>query len=216
MEEGYKTNLLKRIFTSIVIILPIVAILLSANIWAFSILIVAISLLALAEWIKSNLNKTYLGFFLIINFIFCSIYLVLMIDPYPFDKEFLFFVYGTIILNTAIFDTFAYLIGSNIGKTFIAKEISPNKTLEGLVGGSLASASLGALIGYSTTSPIFILYFIIGGMFAFLGDLLISFIKRQSGVKDTGSILPGHGGILDRLDSHLIATPVMIFLFLLW
>ena len=215
MEEGYKTNLLKRTLTSIVLIIPIVAILLSANIWAFSILIVVISLLALAEWIRSNLNKPYLGFFLIINFIFCSIYLVLITDPYPFSKELLFFAYGIIIFNTAIFDTFAYLIGSNIGKTFISKEISPNKTLEGLIGGILASALLGAIIGYSIAKPIFILYFIIGGIFAFLGDLLISFIKRQSGVKDTGSILPGHGGILDRLDSHLIATPVMIFLFLL-
>ena len=82
MEEGYKTNLLKRTLTSIVLIIPIVAILLSANIWAFSILIVVISLLALAEWIRSNLNKPYLGFFLIINFIFCSIYLVLITDPY--------------------------------------------------------------------------------------------------------------------------------------
>ena len=62
---------------------------------------------------------------------------------------------------------------------------------------------------------IHILYFVIGGISAFFGDLLMSSIKRQSGSKDTGSILPGHGGILDRLDSYLIATPVMLLLFLL-
>ena len=55
---------------------------------------------------------------------------------------------------------------------------------------------------------------VIGGLFAFLGDLLISYLKRQNGIKDTGDVLPGHGGILDRLDSHLLSTPITIMLIL--
>jgi len=69
-----------------------------------------------------------------------------------------FFLYGIIILNTALFDTFAYIIGSNFGKTYIVKKISPNKTLEGLVGGLFSSIILGSLIGLSLVHLSFITY----------------------------------------------------------
>ena len=120
-------------------------------------------------------------------------------------------------MNTALFDTFAYIIGSNFGKTYIVKKISPNKTLEGLVGGLFSSIILGSLIGLSLVPKNYwiIVIFILGGLSAFFGDLLISFFKRQTGVKDTGTILPGHGGILDRIDSHLLATPLLIIILFL-
>ena len=115
-------------------------------------------------------------------------------------------------MNTAIFDTFAYVIGSKFGTNFIVKKISPNKTLEGLIGGMIGSIIFGLMSGYIFEINLLALIFIVGGFLAFIGDLLISYFKRQSGVKDTGSILPGHGGILDRIDSHLIATPILILL----
>ncbi len=212
MEEGYKINLLKRIFTSIVIILPIVLILLSANIWVFSILITVICLLAMFEWFKSKLQKPIIGVLLILNFYFWSILLVISPGMY---EEGVYVGYGILILNTAIFDSFAYLIGSKFGKTYIAKKISPNKTLEGLIGGILGSMLFAIFVGYQIQDYGIILFFIFLCFLAFIGDLLISFIKRQSGVKDTGTILPGHGGILDRLDSHLIVIPVSIMIFIL-
>ena len=212
MAEEYKTNLLKRIITSIVIILPIVLIILSANIWAFSISITVICLLAMFEWFKSKLQKPIIGVFLILNFYFWSILLVISPGMY---EEGVYGWYGILILNTAIFDSSAYLIGSKFGKTYIAKKISPNKTLEGLIGGILGSMLFGIFVGYQIQDYGIILFFIFLCFLAFFGDLLISFIKRQSGVKDTGTILPGHGGILDRLDSHLIVIPVSIMIFVL-
>ena len=212
MAHEYKTNLLKRIITSIVIILPIVLILLSANIWAFSILITVICLLAMFEWFKSKLQKPIIGVLLILNFYFWSILLVISPGMY---EEGVYVGYGILILNTAIFDSFAYLIGSKFGKTYIAKKISPNKTLEGLISGILGSMLFGIFVGYQIQDYGIILFFIFLCFLAFVGDLLISFIKRQSGVKDTGTILPGHGGILDRLDSHLIVIPVSIMIIVL-
>ena len=209
MAEEYKTNLLKRIFTSIVIILPIVATILFANIWIFSILISIICLLAMVEWIKNKFNKLFFGFLLIFNFGFWSIYFI----SQGFNEFEVYFQYGLIIFNTALFDTFAYIIGSIFGETYILKKISPNKTLEGLAGGLLASLLFGILImNTQDYSYLIVIYFILGGFFAFIGDLLISYFKRLSEVKDTGAILPGHGGILDRIDSHLLATPLIIII----
>jgi len=117
-------------------------------------------------------------------------------------------------------DTMAYIVGSLIGKTQMSK-ISPKKTWEGTIGGIiLAIIVIGLIIGL-------INHFNIGGMVSAMilaaiasiagtfGDLLESKLKRMAGVKDSGHIMPGHGGFLDRFDSLLIATPfVWLFLYL--
>ena len=200
--------MIKRLLTSFFLSAIILLIIFSYNIWIFSISILSICLLSFYEWIKNDFKNNYFGFLLIFNFGFWSIFYA-VID----NSAFVF--YALIILNTALFDSFAYLVGSNFGKTYIAKGISPNKTLEGFIGGLIASVLLGCFAGYIIDMYLLIIIFVIGSIFAFIGDLLISYFKRQSGVKDTGTILPGHGGVLDRVDSHLLATPILILIIIM-
>ena len=200
--------MIKRLLTSFFLSAIILLIIFSYNIWIFSVSILSICLLSFYEWIKNDFKNNYFGFLLIFNFGFWSIFYA-VID----NSAFVF--YALIILNTALFDSFAYLVGSNFGKTYIAKGISPNKTLEGFIGGLIASVLLGCFAGYIIDMYILIIIFVIGSIFAFIGDLLISYFKRQSGVKDTGTILPGHGGVLDRVDSHLLATPILIIIIIM-
>ncbi len=108
-------------------------------------------------------------------------------------------------------DTGAYLVGSRLGRRRLAPQVSPNKTLEGLVGGLVAAALLaGAVLPLDgTSSPL--RGAAIGlavGFAAFVGDLVASMMKRDLGVKDLGRLLPGHGGVLDRVDGLLLALPV--------
>ena len=200
--------MIKRLLTSFFLSAIILLIIFSYNIWIFSVSILSICLLSFYEWIKNDFKNNYFGFLLIFNFGFWSIFYA-VID----NSAFVF--YALIILNTALFDSFAYLVGSNFGKTYIAKGISPNKTLEGFIGGLIASVLLGCFAGYIIDMYMLIIIFVIGSIFAFIGDLLISYFKRQSGVKDTGTILPGHGGVLDRVDSHLLATPILIIIIIM-
>ena len=197
----------KRIITSLFLITLISLIILSSNIWIFASSIFLICSLGLYEWIKNSFSMIFVGLAIILNFGFWSIYFV-SID------ESNYVLFGLIIFNTAIFDTFAYVIGSKVGKRFIVKKISPKKTLEGLIGGLFATLVFGMLIESMLFHDLLNI-FIIGGFFAFIGDLFISYFKRKSGVKDTGNILPGHGGVLDRIDSHLFATPVLIYILLM-
>ena len=197
----------KRIITSLFLITLISLIILSSNIWIFASSIFLICSLGLYEWIKNSFSMIFVGLAIILNFGFWSIYFV-CIDASNYV------LFGLIIFNTAIFDTFAYVIGSKVGKRFIVKKISPKKTLEGLIGGLFATLVFGMLIESMLFHDLLNI-FIIGGFFAFIGDLFISYFKRKSGVKDTGNILPGHGGVLDRIDSHLFATPVLIYILLI-
>ncbi|MRX40643.1 phosphatidate cytidylyltransferase [Flavobacterium sp. LC2016-23] len=119
-------------------------------------------------------------------------------------------------------DTFAYLVGKSIGKHKLFERVSPKKTIEGFLGGAVFAAFAGFLISkfYIQPNPAFsgksiLIWTIIAlivSVFGTIGDLIESKFKRIAGVKDSGSIMPGHGGILDRLDSVIFVAPI-IYLF---
>jgi phosphatidate cytidylyltransferase len=119
-------------------------------------------------------------------------------------------------------DTFAYLVGKSIGKHKLLERISPKKTIEGFIGGVVFAIFTGYLISklYIKASPSFseksILIWttiaLIVGVFGTIGDLIESKFKRIAGIKDSGKIMPGHGGILDRLDSVIFVAPI-VYLF---
>ncbi len=107
-------------------------------------------------------------------------------------------------------DTFAYLTGRAFGKTPLFTRISPKKTIEGTVGGILITTGVAWFI-YSPEYPIsqvnFLIFAALVCVTGILGDLVESMFKRQWNIKDSGTILPGHGGILDRFDSFILVMP---------
>ena len=115
-------------------------------------------------------------------------------------------------------DTFAYIVGKSIGKHKLYEKISPKKTIEGFLGGIVFAVIASYLIatyyieGKQTAQFIWLGFALIVGIFGTIGDLIESKFKRIANVKDSGTIMPGHGGILDRLDSVIFVAP-FIFLF---
>ncbi|CDF78313.1 phosphatidate cytidylyltransferase [Formosa agariphila KMM 3901] len=113
-------------------------------------------------------------------------------------------------------DTFAFLVGKNFGKQKLFEKISPKKTVEGFIGGLFFACVASYFIATFTNTLNFshwLILSIIVSVFGTLGDLVESKFKRQVNVKDSGVIMPGHGGLLDRLDSIIFAAP-FIYLFL--
>ena len=112
-------------------------------------------------------------------------------------------------------DIGAYFSGRRFGKNKLAADISPGKTREGVIGGLLATIIWMLLVYFVTDLlDMGLLWFIAIGLatsvISIVGDLFASILKREAGVKDSGSILPGHGGVLDRIDSVLAATPIFV------
>ena len=223
MGREYNLNLIRRSFTGFLIIVPIVLIILAKNYWIFLVMVTAVCTFAFYEWVKNNfrhpilwgLNLIFLYFwFLVTYFVGAASNSLPSIDIIEsYNSISIFYLFFIIIINTTIFDTFAYLFGSNFGKTAIAPNISPNKTLEGLLGGLVfVLFMLSQYVYFLSLKYWFLPICLLGGCLAFFGDLLISFHKRERGIKDTGSLLPGHGGILDRIDSHLLATPILLLI----
>lgn len=132
-----------------------------------------------------------------------------------YQYTFILLVYGLVWSS----DTFAYLSGRAFGNTLLAPSISPGKTLEGFLGGLLGTEIVALSVAY--LNPEMDLFFCAGaalviGISGPLGDLVESRFKRHAGVKDSGNIMPGHGGLLDRFDSILLAVPSFLIFYKLY
>jgi phosphatidate cytidylyltransferase len=112
-------------------------------------------------------------------------------------------------------DSGAYFAGRYLGRNKLAPVVSPGKTWEGVYGGLLASVLFAGVVGWLLSGALpwtakFMLVTLVAMMFSVVGDLLVSLMKRQSGIKDSGNIIPGHGGIFDRIDSLVAAAPLFL------
>ena len=156
--------------------------------------------------INSFSKYTYLIGYIILPFVF--------ITKIGYNPKIIIGIFILIWTN----DTFAYIIGKSIGKRKLFERVSPNKTIEGFIGGVIFAIIASYIIAKyyieikEANTYIWIIIAIIISVFGTIGDLVESKFKRIAGVKDSGIIMPGHGGILDRLDSVIFVAPI-VFLF---
>ena len=192
-------NFIVRSFSSLVLLSFTLSILLlfEKKIIFFIMLIFIIIFYEVYKNFKKNKLKEFLILYLIFSFVFYIIYFI-------FFFNYLIFLYCVLVIVS--FDTFSYLIGSKIGKTKIFPKISPNKTIEGYFFGLILSIVFSGIFNYYIlifNLFEFFLFTIFLIQFAFIGDLLESFFKRISNIKDSSKFIPGHGGFFDRFDSFL-------------
>lgn len=157
---------------------------------------------------------------------FCAAYAPVMLSFIYLVRELPYGVYSVwmIFISSWICDTCAYVVGMLIGKHKLAPVLSPKKSIEGAVGGTLGAALVGALYAYFVVEPViseqkvtwvFVLISAAGAVISQVGDLAASAIKRNHEIKDYGKLIPGHGGVMDRFDSVIFTAPMIYFLALL-
>jgi phosphatidate cytidylyltransferase len=209
--KTFKTRTLTAIIFAIVMLIGLLW-----NQWSFIILFTIIHFGCWFEFIKllKKIDPVNYKLKSLLGLLYITLPIVLMIiirtnNFNGLNDNFLKIVPCGIVFSIWINDTMAYIVGSFIGKTPLSS-ISPKKTREGTIGGIILSVIVITLIGYFTKSYsvadwIFISLFC--AVFGTLGDLLESKLKRMANVKDSGALMPGHGGFLDRFDSMLVAIP---------
>ena len=207
-------NLQKRIITSAVLI-GIVLSCLFINNYTWLLLLIIVSLISLVEIINLSKkiwkNKLILFIFSTISFIYLFFFTVITFRAKAWlDVEGILFILSICILS----DIGGYIVGKSIGGKKLTK-ISPNKTISGSIGSFLFSLLPLMFIDeiYVKVEFINIIWILTISLTCQLGDLFISYLKRLAKVKDTGSFLPGHGGILDRIDGIVFGVPAS---FLFW
>ena len=196
-------NILKlRILSSFFIILFFIFFLTigSNYLWLIFLLLYAIIIYEINKNFKNIKNKIFLYVYIIISLIFLQLYLFYYFQIIDFI---------IIILTITIFDTSSYFLGSLIGRKKIFLSISPNKTYEGLIFGIFFTLFFMTIFNY-----LFVNFYVLSFLLiilsiiilSFIGDIIESYFKRLSNIKNSSSLIPGHGGFLDRFDSFILVT----------
>ena len=176
---------------------------------SFRLLFTILGIVCMYEIWKLRKGKTKIFAFLYVLIPFCLIQLFGIPDSNsPFNPSYIILM----LVLTWTFDTFAYLVGVKFGKHKIMPSISPNKSWEGFVGGFIFTI-ISAYLTVSYFPEIELNHIIAISLLtpftATIGDFTESYYKRKAGVKDSGNFMPGHGGILDRMDAFMITIPVI-------
>ena len=216
-------NFLPRLITGIVYISLVTGSIIYSS-ESFLVVFILLTLLATYEshelWKKIKLNNSNqsLIFRLPQYYVFQSM-IVLALIPFSFDEFYNPFPILLIFILIWISDTMSYFFGSYFGKTKMKIKASPNKTWEGFIGGLLCSLIF-SIISFNYIQEIYPFWktFFLGlfvPIFGLFGDIYQSIIKRKAGVKDSGTILPGHGGVFDRLDSAMGVSYIALIITLI-
>ncbi len=212
-DEGSISNTIKIISYTVSMTLIISACLGS---WEVLFLILAMNLLALSIFVLSRFAGNHAIFDIIAKQVLGIVYIPVSLSLLVFIKEFDGGTFWIIWLLIVVFanDTGAFYTGTFFGKRALAPNISPNKTIEGSLGGVAASMVIGFIFCRLFFNDLSLAFLTIPASFLLsiagqIGDLFESAMKRSSNIKDSGRILPGHGGMLDRIDGLLLAIPVL-------
>ena len=205
-----KNNLKKRIFTSLVLIFFIFLIFNSLYLMTSSLLILGIlSILEFFNLSKKIFNKNIYLFLSNLLFIICiSIFSFFFFLLYNFQQS--KFILAVLLIGCVASDIGGYMLGKILKGPKLTK-ISPNKTFSGAIGSFILSCTLFSSLIYYETKVFNFKIVIIGlmiSLFCQIGDLFFSYLKRKADIKDTGNLLPGHGGLLDRLDGIFFGIPL--------
>ena len=211
-----KNEILKRVLSSIILFIVTLYCIIKGS-YIFVILIILIFLISSFEWFKMIKNKKY--FFLGILYLIFSLFCVFQLR-FNFTSDAMLFL---LITNICILTDIGGFIFGKILKGPKLTKYSPNKTYSGMLGGYLCSFIIIFLLFeyseklFATNTkllPKVYLHIIIISTASQIGDIIISYFKRLSKIKDTGKIIPGHGGILDRIDGMIFAFPFAYIIYL--
>ena len=219
------TSFLCRVGSSAVL-LPLTVLAIYEGGLLFKIFVALAFGIAVKEWVRMarQSNKMLRDIFIGLVYLFIGFFSFILLRT-----EFEAGLFYTLVLLFGVWasDSGAYFAGKHFGGAKLMPKISPNKTWAGLIGGTLASAftvmalnyllpKYGGFIGINvepfTSLPIALGIGVLVTVFGQIGDLVMSAYKRRVDVKDTGTLIPGHGGLLDRIDSLLLVTPLFLLL----